>query len=206
MPITGIVGLKPGYENAMSTMSERNTLGPHLQCQFMLMKDKGTPNQKIEPDDKAHIFRPKTYKSRKIEDIEDKNVYPSEGLLIIPKNCIGMIMFGLQYEFTNEKELTNSLKTFDINELPTGIAHGAAHLSEIIAPQFFTFGVSLSGNLLKDVIESRYDHLYGSININLTENDKGLTIESIELKESLYNIKSIKARYVEQLAKAYIES
>lgn len=196
----GVVGIKPGYEAALSEKE-----GPHLQCQFMIRKDQGTQNQRIEPEDKAYIFRPQTYRSRNIKDIEDKNLYPSNGPLIVPQNCVGMIMFGLQYEYKDEKELTNSLKTFDINEPPTGIAHGAVHLSEIIAPQFFTFGVSLNGKLLKDVVDSRYHHLYKSIHFDHTENKQNLTIKSIELEESLYRIKSVQERYAEQLAKAFIE-
>ena len=197
MSITGIVGLKPGYESAILSVD-----GPHLQCQFMLKKDTG----KIEPDDKAYIFRPLLYKTQDIKDIEDNNVYPSLGPLEVPTNAVGMIMFGLQHNFSNEKEILNSMETFDINEKPTGIAHGAVHVFKVISPQFFTFAVHLTGEFFKEGIQSRYHHLYKSINFDLLKDKNNLIIKSIELTESLYRIETAKERYENAIASAYIET
>lgn len=201
MSITGIVGLKSGYEKAISSVN-----GPHLQCQFMIKKDTDTSTERIEPDCRAYIFRPSIHSSRNISDIKDKAVYPSLGPLKIPTNAVGMIMFGLQHEFSSDKELLNSMKPFNINEPPTGIAHGAVHFSEIISPQFFTFAVRLTGELFKEGVDSRYHHLYESIQFDLTEDKNQITIKSIKLKESLYRIKTVQERYEDQLVAAYIEN
>lgn len=196
MSITGIVGLKPGYEKAILSVS-----GPHLQCQFMLKKENG----KIEPDDKAYIFRPRIYKTKDIKDIEINDIYPSLGPLKVPKNAIGMIMFGLQQNFRSEEEILNSMKSFNINEIPTGLAYGAAHIFEIIAPQFFTFAVHLTGEIFKEGVDSRYSHLYKSIDYDLSE-DKNLIIKTIKLTESLYRIETQKEKYLNALASSYIET
>ena len=46
--LTGISGLKPGYEKALEQAG-----GPHLQVQIMLKKEDGS----IAPDTQAYIFR-----------------------------------------------------------------------------------------------------------------------------------------------------
>ena len=43
---------------------------------------------------------------------------------------------------------------------------------EQLPPQFFTFAVHLDGSLFKDGIESRYHHLYSSIDFDLTIEDE----------------------------------
>lgn len=196
MSITGIVGLKPGYESAISEVD-----GPHLQCQFMLKKENG----KIEPDDKAYIFRPRIYKTKDIKDIEINDIYPSLGPLKVPKNALGMIMFGLQHNFRSEKEILNSMEEFNINEIPTGLSYGAAHIFEIIAPQFFTFAVHLTGEIFKEGVDSRYSHLYKSIDYDLSE-DKNLIIKTIKLTEPLYRIETHNEKYLNALASSYIET
>ena len=96
------------------------------------------------------------------------------------------------------------MKGFDPNQLPTGSEHGASHISIIYPPQFFTFAVLLDGTLFKDGIESRYHHLYKSINFASNEQKK-LVINSIVLNESLYKIISQKEKYIEYLATAFLQ-
>tara|TARA_Y100001958_G_scaffold129297_1_gene97823 strand:+ start:1622 stop:2221 length:600 start_codon:yes stop_codon:yes gene_type:complete len=193
--LTGITGLKPGYEKAIEQAG-----GPHLQVQIMLKKEDGS----IAPDNQAYIFR------NSEENLEsDNTVYPRNGPLKIPNNALGFIMFGLQYEFTGHNDVISYLKGFDPNEPPTGTAHGAVHCSEQLSPQFFTFAVHLDGSLFKEGIESRYHHLYSSIDFDLTEDEKAkniLSIKSIKLTESLYKITSIGEKYAEYLAQEFIKS
>ena len=189
--LTGITGLKPGYERAVEQAG-----GPHLQVQIMLKKEDGS----IAPDTQAYIFR------NSEENLKsDNTVYPRNGPLKIPSNALGFIMFGLQYEFTDYNDVISYLKGFDPNELPTGTAHGAVHCSEQLPPQFFTFAVRLDGSLFKEGIESRYHHLYSSINFDLIEDKKNISIKSIKLSESLYKITNIGEKYTEYLAQAFIE-
>ena len=190
--LTGISGLKPGYENAVEQVG-----GPHLQVQIMLKKGDGS----IAPDTQAYIFR-----NNKENLQSDNTVYPSNGSLKVPSNALGFIMFGLQYEFTDYNDVISYLKGFDPNEPPTGTAHGAVHCSEKLPPQFFTFAVLLDGSLFKEGIDSRYYHLYSSIDFDLTEDKKNLSIKSIKLSESLYKITSIGEKYTEYLAQAFIEN
>jgi hypothetical protein len=190
--MNGITGLKPGYEKAVEQAG-----GPHLQVQILLKNEDGS----IYPDTRAYIFR------NSIENIQsDNTVYPSNDSLKIPSNALGFIMFGLQYEFTNYNDIISYLKGFDPNEPPTGTAHGAVHCSEQLPPQFFTFAVRLNGSLFKEGIDSRYHHLYKSIDFDLTEDEKTLTIKSIKLSESLYKITNLSDKYIEYLAQAFIES
>lgn len=189
--ISGIVGLKPGYEKAVEQAG-----GPHLQLQVMLKNEDGS----IGPDTNAYIFR-----NSKENLQSDNTVYPSNGPLKIPINALGFIMFGLQYEFTNYNDIISYLKGFDPNEPPTGIAHGAVHCSEQLPPQFFTFAVHLDGSLFKEGIDSRYHHLYKSIDFDVTENEKTLTIKSIKFSESLYKITNHSEKYTEYLAQAFLE-
>lgn len=190
--MTGIAGLKPGYEKAVEQAG-----GPHLQVQILLKNEDGS----ISPDTQAYIFR------NSIENIQsDNTVYPSNGHLKIPSNALGFIMFGLQYEFTNYNDVTSYLKGFDPNEPPTGTAHGAVHCSEQLPPQFFTFAVRLNGSLFKEGIDSRHHHLYKSIDFDLTEDKKNLSIKSIKLTESLYKITNIGEKYTEYLAQAFLEN
>jgi hypothetical protein len=190
--MNGITGLKPGYEKAVEQAG-----GPHLQVQVLLKNEDGS----IYPDTCAYIFR------NSIENIQsDNTVYPSNDSLKIPSNALGFIMFGLQYEFTNYNDIISYLKGFDPNEPPTGTAHGAVHCSEQLPPQFFTFAVRLNGSLFKEGIDSRYHHLYKSIDFDLTEDEKTLTIKSIKLSESLYKITNLSDKYIEYLAQAFIES
>ena len=193
--ITGISGMKPGYEQAVEQAG-----GPHLQVQIMLKKEDGS----IAPDTQAYIFR-----NNKENLQSDNTVYPSNGPLKIPSNALGFIMFGLQYEFTDYNDVSSYLKGFDPNEPPTGTEHGAVHCLEQLSPQFFTFAVHLDGSLFKDAVDSRYYHLYNSIDFDLTEDEKAkniLSIKSIKLTESLYKITNIGEKYTEYLAQAFIES
>ena len=155
----------------------------------------------IVPDNQAYIFR-----NSKGNLQSDNNVYPSNGPLKIPSNALGFIMFGLQYEFTDYNDVSSYLKGFDPNEPPTGTEHGAVHYSEQLPPQFFTFAVRLDGSLFKEAVDSRYYHLYNSIDFDLTEDEKNLSIKSIKLSESLYKITSIGEKYTEYLAQAFIEN
>ena len=136
----------------------------------------------------------------------DNTVYPSNGPLKVPSNALGFIMFGLQYEFTDYNVVISYLKGFDPNEHPTGTAHGAVHCSEQLPPQFFTFAVHLDGSLFKEGIESRYHHLYSSIDFDLTEDEKAkniLSIKSIKLTESLYKITNIGEKYTVSCSSLY---
>ena len=190
--LTGISGMKPGYEQAVEQAG-----GPHLQVQIMLKKEDGS----IAPDTQAYIFR-----NNKGNLQSDNTVYPRNGPLKIPSNALGFIMFGVQYEFTNYNDVSSYLKGFDPNEPPTGTQHGAVHCSVQLPPQFFTFGVRLDGSLFKEGIDSRYYHLYNSINFDITEDEKNLSIKSIKLSESLYKITNIGEKYTEYLAQAFIEN
>ena len=190
--LTGISGLKPGYEEALEQAG-----GPHLQVQIMLKNDDGS----IAPDTQAYIFR-----NSKENLPSDNRVYPRNGPLKVPGNALGFIMFGLQYEFTDYNDVYSYLKGFDPNEPPTGTAHGAVHCSEQLPPQFFTFAVRLDGSLFKDGIESRYHHLYSSIDFDLTEDKKNLSIKSIKLTESLYKITNLSEKYAEYIAQELIKS
>lgn len=190
--LTGIAGLKSGYEKAVEQAG-----GPHLQVQIMLKNDDGS----IAPDTQAYIFR-----NSKENLQSDNTVYPSNGYLKVPSNALGFIMFGLQYEFTDYNDVISYLKGFDPNEPPTGKAHGAVHCSEQFPPQFFTFAVHLDGSLFKEGVESRYHHLYSSIDFDLTEDKKNISIKSIKLTESLYKITNHSEKYTEYLAQAFIES
>ena len=190
--VTGIVGLKPGYEKAIKQAG-----GPHLQVQIMLKKGDGS----IYPDTQAYIFR-----NSKENLQSDNTVYPSNGSLKIPSNAVGFIMFGLQYEYKDYKEISHMMKGFDPNEPPTGIAHGAVHYSLHHSPQFFTFGVRLDGSLFKEAVESRYHHLYSSIEFDLTENGENISIKSIKLSESLYKITNPTEKYIKEVAAALLEN
>lgn len=190
--LTGIVGLKSGYEKAVEQAG-----GPHLQVQIMLTKEDGS----IGPDTQAFIFR-----NSKENLQSDNTVYPSNGSLKVPSNAVGFVMFGLQYEFTDYNDVISYLKGFDPNEPPTGTAHGAVHCSEQYPPQFFTFGVRLDGSLFKEAFESRYHHLYSSIDFDLTEDEKNISIKSIKLRESLYKLTDPSEKYTEYLAQALLEN
>lgn len=190
--LTGIVGLKSGYEKAVEQAG-----GPHLQVQIMLTKEDGS----IGPDTQAFIFR-----NSKENLQSDNTVYPSNGSLKVPSNAVGFVMFGLQYEFTDYNDVISYLKGFDPNEPPTGTAHGAVHCSEQHPPQFFTFGVRLDGSLFKEAVESRYHHLYSSIDFDLTEDEKNISIKSIKLRESLYKLTDPSEKYTEYLAQALLEN
>lgn len=191
MSITGIVGLKPGYEKAINQAP-----GPHLQLQFML-KNGGV----CVPDNKAYIFR-----NSKENLSSDNNVYPVNGELKVPSNTIGFIMFGIQSEYKDYNEIISLMKGFDPNQLPTGIEHGAIHCSEIIPPEFFTFAVLMNGSLFIDGIESRYHHLYDSINFDLSEDQNNIKIKSIHLTESLYKITDPTEKYHKYLTQAFIKN
>lgn len=188
----GIVGLKEGYEKALEQAN--NT--PHLQIQLMLKDTSGN----IKPGNQAYIFR-----NSKENIKNDNTVYPSNGPLTIPDNTLGFIMFGLQHEYTDYEQVKSFMKGFDPNQLPTGIEHGASHISIIYPPQFFTFSVFLNGTLFKDGIESRYHHLYKSINFGSNEDGTKLVINSIVLNESLYKIIKPEEKYTEYLATAILQ-
>ena len=192
MSITGIVGLKPGYEEAI-----KQAPGAHLQLQFMLKKEDGS----IKPDNKAYIFR-----NDKENLSNDNNVYPVNGELLVPNNTLGFIMFGIQSEHKDYNEILSLMKGFNPNQPPTGIEHGAVHCSEIIAPEFFTFAVLLNGSLFMNGVESRYHHLYDSINFDLSEDQTNIKIKSIHLTESLYKITDPTEKYNKYLARAFIEN
>ena len=89
------------------------------------------------------------------------------------------------------------------------VQHTELILFRTIPPQTFTFAVHLDGSLFKEGIESRYHHLYSSIDFDLTEDEKAkniLSIKSIKLTESLYKITNIGEKYTEYLAQAFIEN
>lgn len=193
MSLMGIVGLKEGYENALGQANHT----PHLQVQLMLKDKEGN----IKPGNQAYIFR-----NSKENMKSDNTVYPSNGPLTIPDNTLGFIMFGLQHEYTDYEQVKSYMEGFNPNQLPTGIEHGASHISEFYPPQFFTFAVLLNGTLFKDGIESRYHHLYKSINFGLNEDGKKLVINSINLNESLFKIVNKGEKYAEYLACAILQN
>ena len=113
-----------------------NGLGPHLQLQFIYYSD-----GKIAMAEKAHVFR------NSVENVGDRDVYPSSGEVLVEKNAsgeypVGMMLFGMQYSFQDVKDYRDFQKGFDHDEKTyPGIRCG------ISETKFFNIEVDINNEL-----------------------------------------------------------
>tara|TARA_B100001094_G_scaffold306437_1_gene337200 strand:+ start:1265 stop:1882 length:618 start_codon:yes stop_codon:yes gene_type:complete len=168
-----------------------NGIGPHLQIQFI-----EKVNGKIYSKKEAFIFKNKI---KTIDDLEDLNIYPvSKDYLEIPKNTIGILIYGLQYEYETKEEIMNMYienrrEWDDRYDTYPGIK-----VSTDYQPNFIKFGID-SKLEFNENIKKFNSHLFVKINFN--ENG----IESIKLKESLTKVHSYHEEYVKVVAQEYIK-
>jgi hypothetical protein len=168
-----------------------NGRGPHLQIQLVEEN-----NGKIYSKREAFIFRNKI---KTIDDLEDLNIYPvGKDYLEIPKNTIGILIYGLQFEYETKEEIMNMYienrkgwdDRYDI--------HPGIKVSKDYQPNFIKFGIDSKLEFNED-IKKFNSHLFVKINFN--ENG----IESIKLKESLTKVHSYHEEYVKTVAREYIK-
>ena len=84
------------YSTVPNSFSCVKNRGPHLQLQFIIMKDGKAEFHKIDNKPKAYIFRPKK--------IDDLDIYPVESKIEIPTGAISMFIYGLQYFCSSKTE------------------------------------------------------------------------------------------------------
>lgn len=145
-----------------------NGMGPHLQLQFIYYS-----NGKITMADKAHIFR------NSVENGHDRNVYPVSGEVLVEKNAsgeypVGMMLFGMQYSFQDQKDYRDFQKGFDPNEKTyPGIRCGISETN------FFNIAVFINNELNETQGGQVRNYLFDKI--NFSEDFK--QIESVTLKD-----------------------
>lgn len=143
-------------------------LGPHLQLQFIYYSD-----GKVAMAKKAHVFR------NSVENGGDMNVYPVSGEVLVEKNAsgeypVGMMLFGLQYSFQDQKDYRDFQKGFDPNEKTyPGIRCGISNT------KFFNIAVFINNKLNKNQSGQVLNYLFNRV--NFSEDLK--KIESVTLTE-----------------------
>ena len=145
-----------------------NGLGPHLQLQFIYLNDGN-----ITMADKAHVFR------NSVDNGHDRNVYPVSGEVLVEKNAsgkypVGMMLFGMQYSFQDQKDYRDHQKGFNPNEKTyPGIRCGISETN------FFNIAVYINNGLNKSQGGQVRNYLFK--HLNFSEDLK--KIDSVTLNE-----------------------
>jgi len=160
--------------------------GPHLQIQFVQKID-----GKISCKREAFIFRNKV---KTIDDLKNLNIYPvGKEYLEIPENTIGILMYGLQYEYETKEEIMNMYIQNRRGWDNRYDHHPGIKISTDYQPNFIKFGID-SKLEFNESITKFNSHLYEKINFNKNG------IESIKLTESLTKVHNYHEEYIKALA------
>ena len=181
------------YSNVPESFSCVKNRGPHLQLQFIVLKDGKAEFHKIDNKPKAYIFRPKK--------IDDLDIYPVESKIEIPTGAISMFIYGLQYICSSRTEAESMLIDKGFTEEYDPL-HGGSAVNIIMndEPMFMTFEIELNNTLYKDH-NTKNSYMYKRV--NFTDDDKG--VRSITLTEPLIQIKNTTDYFAEAIAHTLIE-
>ena len=181
------------YSNVPNGFNCVKTRGPHLQLQFIILKDGKAEFHKIDNKPKSYIFRP--------NKIDDLDIYSVESKIEIPTGAISMFIYGLQY-FCSSKTESESMfigKGFTEEYDPL---HGGSAVNTIMddEPMFMTFEIELNNTLYEDH-NTKNSYMYKRV--NFTDDYKG--IRSITLTEPLIKIKNVTDYFAEAIAHTLME-
>ena len=167
--------------------------GPHLQLQFIVLKDGKAEFHKIDNKPKAYIFRPKK--------IDDLDIYSLESKIEIPTGAISMFIYGLQMYCSSRTEVESMLIDKGFTEEYDPL-HGGSAVNILMndEPMFMTFEIELNNTLYKDH-NTKNSYMYKRV--NFTDDDKG--VRSITLTEPLIQIKNATDYFAEAIAHTLIE-
>ncbi len=167
------------YSNVPDGFDCVKNRGPHLQLQFIILKDRKVEFHKIDNKPKSYIFRP-----NKIDDLE---IYScKESGIEIPPGSVSMFIYGLQYFYSSKKEAQSMFRDKGFTEEYDPL-HGGSAVNIIMneEPMFMNFEIELNNTLYKDH-NTKNSYMYKRI--NFTNDYKG--IRSITLTEPLIKIKN----------------
>ena len=181
------------YSNVPDGFDCVKNRGPHLQLQFMILKDRKVEFHKIDNKPKSYIFRP--------NKIDDLDIYSVESKIEIPTGAISMFIYGLQYFYSSKTEAESMFigKGFTEEYDPL---HGGSAVNTILddEPMFMTFEIELNNTLYEDH-NTKNSYMYKRV--NFTDDYKG--IRSITLTEPLIQIKNATDYFAEAIAHTLIE-
>lgn len=181
------------YSNVPNGFNCVKNRGPHLQLQFIILKDGKAEFHKIDNKPKSYIFRP--------NQIDDLDIYHVGSKIEIPTGAISMFIYGLQY-FCSSKTESESMfigKGFTEEYDPL---HGGSAVNTIMddEPMFMTFEIELNNTLYEDH-NTKNSYMYKRV--NFTDDYKG--IRSITLTEPLIKIKNVTDYFAEAIAHTLME-
>ncbi len=181
------------YSNVPNGFNCVKNRGPHLQLQFIILKDGKAEFHKIDNKPKSYIFRP--------NKIDDLDIYSVESKIEIPTGAISMFIYGLQY-FCSSKTESESMfigKGFTEEYDPL---HGGSAVNTIMddEPMFMTFEIELNNTLYEDH-NTKNSYMYKRV--NFTDDYKG--VRSITLTEPLIKIKNVTDYFAEAIAHTLME-
>ena len=181
------------YSTVPNSFSCVKNRGPHLQLQFIIMKDGKAEFHKIDNKPKAYIFRQKK--------IDDLDIYPVESKIEIPTDAISMFIYGLQYFYSSKTEAESMFRGKGFTEEYDPL-HGGSAVNTILddEPMFMTFEIELNNTLYEDH-NTKNSYMYKRV--NFTDDDKG--VHSITLTEPLIQIKNATDYFAEVIAHTLIE-
>ena len=180
------------YSNVPNGFNCVKNRGPHLQLQFIILKDGKAEFHKIDNKPKSYIFRP--------NKIDDLDIYSVESKIEIPTGAISMFIYGLQYFYSSKTEVESMLgKGFTEEYDPL---HGGSAVNTIMddEPMFMTFEIELNNTLYEDH-NTKNSYMYKRV--NFTDDYKG--VRSITLTEPLIKIKNVTDYFAEAIAHTLME-
>ena len=181
------------YSNVPDSFDCVKNRGPHLQLQFIIMKDGKAEFHKIDNKPKSYIFRP--------NKIDDLDIYSVESKIEIPTGAISMFIYGLQYFYSSKTEAESMFICKGFTEEYDPL-HGGSAVNTIMdhEPMFMTFEIELNNTLYEDH-NTKNSYMYKRV--NFTDDDKG--VHSITLTEPLIQIKNATDYFAEAIAHTLIE-
>lgn len=181
------------YSNVPDGFNCVKNRGPHLQLQFIILKDGKAEFHKIDNKPKSYIFRP--------NKIDDLDIYSVESKIEIPTGTISMFIYGLQYFCSSKTEAESMFRGKGFTEEYDPL-HGGSAVNIIMddEPMFMTFEIELNNTLYEDH-NTKNSNMYKRV--NFTDDYKG--IRSITLTEPLIKIKNVTDYFAEAIAHTLME-
>ena len=181
------------YSNVPDAFNCVKNRGPHLQLQFIIMKDGKAEFHKIDNKPKSYIFRP--------NKIDDLDIYSVESKIEIPTGAISMFIYGLQYFYSSKTEAESMFICKGFTEEYDPL-HGGSAVNTIMddEPMFMTFEIELNNTLYEDH-NTKNSYMYKRV--NFTDDYKGIC--SITLTEPLIKIKNVTDYFAEAIAHTLME-
>ena len=181
------------YSNVPNGFNCVKNRGPHLQLQFIILKDGKAEFHKIDNKPKSYIFRP--------NKIDDLDIYSVESKIEIPTGAISMFIYGLQYFYSSKTEAESMFRGKGFTEEYDPL-HGGSAVNTIMddEPMFMTFEIELNNTLYEDH-NTKNSYMYKRV--NFTDDYKG--VRSITLTEPLIKIKNVTDYFAEAIAHTLME-